>query len=70
MEPGLTIRLVRIECAPVRRVEISEGGVDVSLEGVGGRLDDQVVHPRDEVGGQGDQESLDGDSRRVCPRFS
>ena len=43
---------------PVRSVEDGEGGVDVPLEGVDGRLDDQVVHPRDEVGGQGDEEGL------------
>ena len=44
--------------SPVGRVEDGEGGVDVPLEVVDGRLDDQVVHPRDEVGGQGDQEGL------------
>ena len=53
--------------SPVRRVEDSEGWVDVALEGVDGRLDDEVVHPRDEVGGQGDEEGLRREgSRKEC----
>ena len=40
--------------SPIRSVEDCEGGVDVPLKGVDGRLDDQVVHPRNEVGGQSD----------------